>query len=82
MAELPTVEIVSLKNPNEMWRINADDFDPTKHTRWDQRQEQQPAPETPADAGAAPETPASVGAAPKAEGTLPPAEAGAGARKR
>jgi hypothetical protein len=81
MAELPTVEIVSLKNPNEMWRINADDFDPSKHTLWEQRQAKAgAAPE--AEGTPAPETPADAGAAPKAEGTLPPAEAGAGARKR
>jgi hypothetical protein len=62
MAELPTVEIVSLKNPAEKWIINADDFDPTKHTLWEQRQDTKPAAE--------------------AESTPPPADAGAGARKR
>ena len=43
MPAIETVEIQSPKNPAEMWRINAVDFDPKKHTRWDAP----PAPDAP-----------------------------------
>lgn len=32
--ELPTVEIHSLKDPTQRWRINADDFDESIHRLW------------------------------------------------
>ena len=34
MPELETVEIHSLTDPSQMWRINLKDFDPSKHMRW------------------------------------------------
>lgn len=40
MAQVPTIEIVSLKDPNERWIINQADYDPAKHTLWEQRPEQ------------------------------------------
>lgn len=34
MAELPTVEIHSPKDPTQKWVINQDDYDPEKHLLW------------------------------------------------
>ena len=36
MPELATIEIRSLKNPEEKWIINLQDYDPEVHTRWDE----------------------------------------------
>lgn len=52
--ELPTIEIVSPKDPTQRWTINASDFDPAKHTRWSDRQAEAAAPTI---AAPEPETP-------------------------
>lgn len=45
MATLPTIAIVSWKNPEQRWLINASDFDPARHTRWEDRVAQHADPE-------------------------------------
>ena len=50
MSELPTIAIVSPKIPGERWIINASDFDPLKHVRWDDRDATTLATDAPTDA--------------------------------
>jgi len=54
MPELETVDIVSWKDPSQMWRINRDDYDPSKHVLWGERHADEPeeAPEVEAKAEA------------------------------
>ena len=37
MAALPTIQIVHPKRPEEFAIINASDFDPARHVRWEDR---------------------------------------------
>ena len=41
MAEVPTVEIYSPKDPTQKWIINADDYDASKHMLWGERTQSQ-----------------------------------------
>jgi len=55
MPELDTIEIVSWKDPTQMWRINRDEYDPAKHTLWGERHvdaQQEKAPQAEAEAEA------------------------------
>ncbi len=42
MPALSTVAIVSWKDPTQKWIINEADFDPAKHTLWENRQADPP----------------------------------------
>lgn len=40
--ELPTMAIVSPKNPGEQWIINVQDFNPDSMIRWEDREQPSP----------------------------------------